>query len=136
MNTLKYTEHIASEITRITGIPCFCDTNIEAFTGERNDVFILAMTSKEDVLALNNTHRLSYTLSYVVQPETQSSEETLANIDDCYHKVLRYFRELPRYTDTDGAVFLQVEDEQLMTVPDGSKQTFSWLFCLVVHFDY
>lgn len=136
MNTLHYTQSVAKDIANLTGIPCYTETDLETFQGERNDVFILSLTQKEDVLALNNTHKLHFNLSYVVQPDTMSNDEALKNITDAYAMMMTSWRGKPRYTENEGAFFLQFEDEQLMTINDGTKTNLSWNFAVIVHFDF
>lgn len=135
MYSTKFTKTLAAIVTDNTGIPCYCDADLDTFQGEQNEIYVLHQDACTELVAANNTHRIDYNLAYVVQPETMDNDEMLDRVTGAYHKMREYFLNLPRYTQYDGAYFLQYYDGQMQLVPDGSKSTISWQFALVVHFD-
>lgn len=131
MTTTEYTKHLADEFAALTTIDCICDGQLDTFDGEVNDVLILHLSDITEVIPTNATYRMAYDLTLVSQPETHSE----FSMNDVFERVREYFLELPRYTEIDGAYFLQYRSGQVETLVDDTKNEQVFHFELIVHFD-
>lgn len=83
-NNLALTRYLAAQIYTMTGITTYADNQTDSIDGLFSSCLLLTCVNTQEIIENNNTQRISYSLSYITQPEQETQAAINTTLETIY----------------------------------------------------